>query len=126
MQRSLESFQNLKGQLIAISPVIMENAIALKEKLDLTFPMTIDNGNSAARKFGLVYSLSDPLRPVYEGFGINIPEANGDSSFELPIPATYVIDTDGTARVAHINADHTRRLDPEDIISALESIKINS
>jgi peroxiredoxin len=123
MQRSLEDFHKHKGQLIATSPLIMENAIALKEKLDLTFPMTIDSGNSAARKFGLVYSLSDPLRPVYEGFGINIPEANGDSSFELPIPATYIIDTDGTARVAHINADHTRRLDPEDIISALESIK---
>jgi peroxiredoxin len=123
MQRSLEDFQNLKGQLIAVSPVIMENAIALKEKLALTFPMTIDNGNSAARKFGLVYSLSDPLRPIYEGFGVNIPEANGDNSFELPIPATYLIDTDGIVKAAHINADHTRRLDSEDIISALESIK---
>jgi peroxiredoxin len=123
MQRSLEGFQNLKGQLIAVSPVIMENAIALKEKLALTFPMTIDIGNSAAREFGLVYSLSDPIRPIYEGFGINIPEANGDNSFELPIPATYLIDTDGIVRAAHINADHTRRLDPEDIISALESIK---
>jgi peroxiredoxin len=123
MQRSLEDFQNLKGLIIAVSPVIMENAIALKEKLALTFPMTIDNGNSAARKFGLVYSLSDPLRPIYEGFGVNIPEANGDNSFELPIPATYLIDTNGIVRAAHINADHTRRLDPVDIISALESIK---
>jgi peroxiredoxin len=123
MQRSLEDFQNLKGLIIAVSPVIMENAIALKEKLALTFPMTIDTGNSAAREFGLVYSLSDSLRPVYEGFGINIPEANGDSSFELPIPATYIVDTGGIVRVAHINADHTRRLDPEDIISALKALK---
>lgn len=123
MQRSLEGFRNLKGQLIAVSPLTMKNAIALKEKLALTFPMTIDIGNAAARKFGLVYSLSEPIRPIYEGFGINIPEANGDNSFELPIPATYLIDTDGIIRTAHINADHTRRLDPEDIISALESIK---
>ena len=123
MQRSLQDFHKHKGQLIAISPLMMENAIALKEKLALTFPMTIDSGNSAARKFGLVYSLADPIRPVYEGFGVNIPEANGDDSFELPIPATYIIDTDGIVRTAHINADHTRRLDPEDIISALESIK---
>jgi peroxiredoxin len=122
MQRSLEDFRKHRGQLIAISPLIMENAIALKEKLALTFPMTIDRGNKASHKFGLTYILSDSVRPVYEGFGINITEANGDESFELPIPATYLIDTDGTARLAYINADHTRRLDPEDIITALESL----
>ena len=122
MQRSLEDFRKHRGQLIAISPLIMENAIALKEKLALTFSLTIDRGNKAARQFGLTYTLSDSVRPVYEGFGINITEANGDESFELPIPATYLIDTDGTARLAYINADHTRRLDPEDIITALESL----
>ncbi len=122
MQRSLEDFRKHKGQLIAISPLIMGNAIALKEKLALTFPMMIDRGNKASHQFGLTYTLSDSVRPVYEGFGINITEANGDDSFELPIPATYLIDTDGTARLAYINADHTRRLDPEEIITALESL----
>lgn len=123
MQRSLEDFRKHKGQLIATSPLIMENAAALKAKLALTFPMTIDRGNKASRQFGLTYTLSDSVRPVYEGFGINITDANGDDSFELPIPATYLIDTDGTARLAYVNADHTRRLDPEDIISALESLR---
>ena len=122
MQRSLEDFRKHRGQLIAISPLIMENAIALKEKLALTFSMTIDRGNKASRQFGLTYTLSDSVRPVYEGFGINITEANGDDSFELPIPATYLIDTDGTTRLAYINADHTRRLEPEDIMTALESL----
>jgi len=121
MQRSLEDFQKYGGQLIAISPLTLENAIALKEKLALTFLMTMDPGNQTSRKFGLVYTLADAARPIYEGFGINIPEANGDNSFELPIPATYIIDTDGTIRVASINADHTRRLDPEDIIAALKN-----
>jgi peroxiredoxin len=121
MQRSLEDFQKYGGQLIAISPLTLENAIALKEKLALTFPMTIDPGNQTSRKFGLVYTLADAARPIYEGFGINIPEANGDNSFELPIPATYIIDTGGTVRVASVNADHTRRLDPEDIIAALKN-----
>ncbi len=123
MQRSLADFRKHRGQLIAISPLLMENAIALKEKLALTFKMTIDGGNKISHQFGLAYSLSDTIRPVYEDFGVNIPEANGDDSFELPIPATYLIDIDGIVSVAHVNADHTRRLDPEDIISALESLK---
>ncbi|MBW2659446.1 MAG: redoxin domain-containing protein [Deltaproteobacteria bacterium] len=122
MQRSLDDFRKHKGRLIAISPLVMENAAALKEKLALTFPMTIDPGNRAAREFGLVYTLADAIKPVYEGFGINIPEANGDDSFELPVPATYIIDVDGIVRLAYINADHTRRLDPEDIIAALENL----
>jgi len=122
MQRSLEDFRKNKGQLIATSPLIMGNAAALKAKLALTFPMTIDRGNKASHQFGLTYTLSDSVRPVYEGFGINITEANGDDSFELPIPATYLIDTDGTTRLAYINADHTRRLEPEDIMTALESL----
>jgi peroxiredoxin len=121
MQRSLNDFRKHNSQLIAVSPVIMANAIALKEKLGLTFPMTIDSGNEAARQFGLTFVLSDALRPVYENFGINLPEANGESSFELPLPATYLIDGDGTIRLAYINADHTYRLDPEEIISVLKS-----
>lgn len=123
MQRSLEDFRKQKGQLIATSPLIMENAAALKAKLALTFPMTIDRGNKASRQFGLTYTLSDSVKPVYESFGINVPEANGDDSFELPVPATYLIDVDGTVRLAYINADHTRRLDPEDILTVLESLR---
>lgn len=121
MQRSLNDFRKHNSQLIAVSPVIMANAIALKEKLGLTFQMTIDSGNEAARQFGLTFVLSDALRPVYENFGINLPEANGENSFELPIPATYLIDGDGIVRLAYINADHTYRLDPEEIISVLKS-----
>ncbi len=121
MQRSLNDFRKQNTQVIAVSPVIMENAIALKEKLGLTFPMTTDRGNKAARQFGLTFVLSDALRPVYENFGINLPEANGENSFELPLPATYLIDSDGTIRLAYINADHTYRLAPEEIITVLKS-----
>ncbi len=123
MQRSLEDFRKSGGQLIAIAPLVMKTAAALKEKLRLTFPIMIDNGNKVSRQFGLVFTLSESLRPVYGKFGINIPEANGDNSFELPIPATYIIDTGGVVRHAYINADYTRRLDPEEIIAALESLK---
>jgi len=122
MQRSLEDFRKHRSQLIAISPLIMENAIAMKEKLGLTFTMAIDSCNKASRKFGLTFGLADSLKPVYDSFGINIPKANGDDSFELPIPATYIIDTGGTVKGAYINADYTKRLDPEDIISTLESL----
>jgi peroxiredoxin len=63
------------------------------------------------------------LRPIYAGFGIDLPAANGDDRFELPIPATYVIDTNRKIRMAFVDPDYTRRLDPEEIIATLIQMK---
>jgi peroxiredoxin len=65
------------------------------------------------------FSSPKKLRPIYEGFGIDIPKSTGEDSFELPIPATYVIDKDLTIRMAFADADYTKRLDPEDVIEKL-------
>lgn len=93
------------------------------DKLALTFPVLSDVRNLVARKYGIVFVLSKQLRPIYKGFGIDIPEVNGDDSFELPVPATYVIDTDGKVKLAFIDADYTQRLDPETVISVLTRIR---
>ena len=93
------------------------------DKLALTFPVLSDVGNRVARKYGLVFILPEQLRPIYAGLGIDIPAANGDDSFELPVPATYVIDTKGPVEMAFIDADYTQRLDPETVISVLRKIR---
>ena len=81
-----------------------------------------DVGNKAARKFGLVHTLPDYLRPIYQKFGIDLPATNGDQTFELPLPATYIIDRDSTIVLSFVNVDYTRRLDPEDIKAALTKL----
>lgn len=68
-------------------------------------------------------TLPENLRPVYEQFGIDLPAANGDDSFELPIPATYVIDKDGKIRWAHVSTDYTTRAEPSDVVQALDALK---
>ncbi|NEP46830.1 MAG: AhpC/TSA family protein, partial [Okeania sp. SIO2H7] len=72
------------------------------------------------------FEVPEELRPVYEGFGIDLPTHNGDESFELPVAATYVINTDGTVVNAFVDADYTKRLDPEKIVDALEEVKAKS
>ncbi len=81
--------------------------------------MLSDVGNTVARTFGLVFTVPAELRATYDRFGIDLAEANGDDSFELPIPATYVIDLDGTVRFAFVDPDYTRRADPSDIFDVL-------
>lgn len=123
MQRSLPEIKALDGQLVAVSPQLPDNSLSTAEKLDLDFAVLSDVGNRVARDFGLVFKLSDKVQEIYQGFGIDLPGANGDESCELPVPATYIVTRDGIIRFAYINVDYTNRLDPETIIAELKKMK---
>lgn len=122
----LRSYQSVLGQihdagaeLIAISPQTPDFARGDVDKKQLTFPVLTDAGNRVARQYGLVYSLSEPLRALQKGFGNPIPKFNGDDSWELPMPGTFVLDRGGIVRLAHVDPDYTKRLEPAAILEAL-------
>ena len=122
LQQFLPDIQALGATLVAISPQTPDNSLSTVEKHELTFEVLSDVGNQVAREFGLVFTLAEELRPLYEGFGIDLPTHNGDDSFELPIPATYVIASDGSIVHAFVDPDYTKRLDPEEIVAALKTL----
>lgn len=122
-QDILPEIEKLGAQLIAISPNLPDKSLSTKEKNSLAFEVLSDIGNKTAREFGLVFTLDDKIRPIYKQFGINIPEDNGDESYELPFPATYVVNSDGTIVLAFVDADYTKRLDPAEVIKALKTLK---
>jgi peroxiredoxin len=124
LQLELANIQSLGARLIAISPQLPDQSLSLKEKENLEFPVLSDVGNEVAEKFGLVYVLPEILRPVYAKWGLNIPEANGDDSFKLPIPATYVIDKNKNIVLDFIEINHTQRLEPSFIIDALKDLSV--
>ncbi|OVE77778.1 alkyl hydroperoxide reductase [bacterium F11] len=124
LKRVNSKIESLGAQLVAISPQIPDQSLSLQEKLSLPFEVLSDVGNIVARSFGLVFRLGEELRPIYKEFGINIPAYNGDDKWELPIPATYVIKPDGTIILDFVNSDYTKRLNPEDILSALKVIQV--
>ena len=123
LQKYLPQITELGAKLIAISPETPDNSLSTTEKNELTFEVLSDLGNQTAKKFGLVFQVPEELRPIYQSFGIDLPAYNGDESFELPIPGTYVIATDGTIIHAFVDPDYTKRLDPEEIINVLKKIK---
>jgi peroxiredoxin len=122
LQLELPRFKELGASLVAITPETPDNSLTTVEKNNLEFEVLSDVGNMVARQFGIVFTLPEDLRLVYAGFGTNIPKSNGDSTFQLPIPATYVIAHDRKIRRAFVDPDHTNRMDPEDIIDTLEQI----
>ena len=86
----------LGASLVAISPQIPDESLSIAEKHELSFPTLSDVGNVVARQFGLVFKLSEHLRPIYTELGADLPKFNGTDAFELPVPGTFVIDSGGT------------------------------
>jgi peroxiredoxin len=64
----------------------------------------------------LVYRVPEYQQEIYQRVFVNLPFANGDSSWELPIPATYVMDRDSTILHAAVNPDYTERPEPAEIL----------
>lgn len=119
LQRYLPRFEAYGARLVAISPQRPDNSLTQAEKEQLEFEILSDVGNVVARRFGLVFTLAEALRPLYAGH--DLPAHNGDDSFELPLPATYVVAGDGTILASFVDADYQRRMDPEDILKALKA-----
>ncbi len=75
-----------------------------------------------ARSFGLVFSLPLELRAALTANNKALPDINGDESWELPVPATFVVASGGAVTLAHVDVDYRQRLDPGTILDALKSL----
>ncbi len=125
LQQFLGEIEAQGATLVAISPETPDNSLSTKEKNELTFEVLSDIGNQVAKQFGLVFTLPEIVRPIYEQFGIDLPAYNGDSTFQLPIPATYIIKPDGTIAYSFVNPDYTQRLDPTEIVTVITQITVS-
>jgi peroxiredoxin len=122
-QKVLPQITSLGGRLVAISPQLPDASLDTVEKNALTFDVLSDIGNSVARSFGLVYALPEEIRAALRANGKALPSINGDVSWELPVPATYVIARDRRAALAYIEVDYRKRLEPEALLASLESLR---
>jgi peroxiredoxin len=120
-QQVLDEITALGGKLVAISPQLPDGSLSTAEMNKLTFDVLSDVGNHVARSFGLVYSLPDELRAALSSNNKALPGINGDGSWELPLPATYVIAPDRKIAFAEIELDYRERLEPEAIVAALRA-----
>ena len=116
LQAHLAEFQAHDVSFVAISPEKPDFSLTMKEKGDLAFPVLSDVGNVVARLYGVLTAGDDTLQPVFTKFGIDLPGRNGDDSLELPIPATFLIDTTGTILNRFLDPDYKKRLDPEEAL----------
>jgi len=120
LQQNLSEFRARGATLVAISPQTPDESLTTKEKNELAFPVLSDAGSRVARKFGLVFTLDETLKPIFKAFGIDLLAHNGVDTWELPIPATYVVAKSGKIVSACVDVDYRNRAEPAEILKLLE------
>ncbi|APW65213.1 MULTISPECIES: peroxiredoxin-like family protein [Arcobacteraceae] len=123
LQEKNEELISLGAKLLAVSPQSPDASLSTKEKNELAFEVLSDNENVIAKEYGLVFSLAEELRPIYLSFNIDIPANNDEDSYELPMPATYVINKNKEIIFSFVNEDYTKRCEPQDVVDAIKAAK---
>lgn len=124
----LRSYQALLPELallgvsiLAVSPQLPDASLSTAEREALTFDVLSDIGNDVARQFGLVYPLPQELRDALSSNNKALPRINGDDSWELPVPATYVIAQNQRISLAFLDVDYRQRLSPQRLLAVLQA-----
>ncbi len=122
LQSVFPDIESEGGALVAISPELPDNSLSTVEKNELKFPVLSDLNNGVARHFGIVFELPKEVEDLYKNkFGVDLPAINGSEKFELPVPATFVVGTDGIINYAYVNVNYTERAEPAEVVAALKS-----
>jgi peroxiredoxin len=119
MNRILPQIEQAGAALIAISPQTMQQSSFMADQHKLRFPLLSDAGNQVARQFGLTYRVPNFQQSVYRKVFVNLAFVNGDETWELPVPATYILDRDASVMYSSVDVDYTERPEPAEILRQL-------
>ena len=119
MNVAMAQIEKAGAALIAISPQTVKQSFFMSDQHKLRFPLLSDAGNQVARQFGLTYRVPAMQEAVYRRAFVNLPFTNGDQSWELPIPASYIFDGDGAVLYVSANEDYTERPEPGEVVEFL-------
>jgi peroxiredoxin len=122
LQATLSEIEARGASLVAISPQTAPNSRKSQRDNKLAFPILGDEKSRVAAAFGLRFSLPDYLVELYKGFKNDLPVFNDDPAWVLPMPARFVVGTDGTIAYAEVNPDYTRRPDPSELLPVLDRL----
>ena len=122
LQEIHSEVQALGADIVVVTPELERYTRALHKKLNLTFDILTDLHLKIAEEFRLVFTLPDYLRDLYKSFGSALDRFNDEPEYRLPIPARYLIDTQGIIRAAEVNADYTIRPEPSETLRQLRTL----
>jgi peroxiredoxin len=123
LQAALPDINARGASLVAISPQTAANSRKSQRDNKLGFPILTDVKSEVANAFGIRFALPDYLIEVYAGFGNDLTKVNDDPAWVLPMPARYVVGTDGVIAYSEVNPDYTQRPDPSELLPVLDRLR---
>ena len=121
-QEILPEIKAAGASLVAITPELPDASLSTSEKNELAFTVLSDVNADYARELGLVFTLPEELKPIYQNFGIDLEQHNGDGQFDLPLAATFVVAQDGTIASSFVDTDYTFRQEPTEVLEVLKAL----
>jgi peroxiredoxin len=113
--------ERLGAQIVAISPEKGRYGAELKSYAKAPFPVLADINNGYALELNLLFWVGDEKRKAMEAGGFDIAPCQGNETWMLPIPATFIVGRDGVVKARYIDPDYRKRMDLDEILAALKS-----
>lgn len=124
LESYVQEFNNAGANIVVISPQVQKSAKKSVEVNETSFDVLSDLGNAYANELDIAFTLPEALKNLYKGFGISLPDYNGNESWSLPMPARIVVAQDGTIIAIDVNPDYTQRPDPGETLTVLKQQKV--
>jgi peroxiredoxin len=108
-------------QLIAVVPEKRRFTAALKAEAEAPFPILTDIDNGYALSLNLAIWVGAEMEELIAGAGWDVPAYQGNAAWMLPIPATFVVGTDGIITARYLDPDYRKRMERNDLLEALRA-----
>jgi peroxiredoxin len=108
-------------QMLAIAPDRPEKLVETEQKHQMSYTLLSDSEMTAAKAFGIAFKVDDATLEKYKGYGIDLQAASGQNHSWLPVPAVFLVNTEGIITFEYVNPDYKVRLDPDVLIAEIRS-----
>lgn len=119
--RSEAELRSAGGQVVLITPERQEYAKRFKSEWSVPFPILTDLDNGYALALGLAVWLTPDIQQLLAEH--DLPAFHGNDGWMVPIPATFVVGTDGVVKARFIDPDFRRRMDIETLVAAIRAAR---
>jgi peroxiredoxin len=114
--------RRLGAQLVSIMPETAQYTKQAITENDFPFPILTDVDLGYALALGLVFWVGADVKKLYLDLGLDLAVFQGNRSYFLPIAAKFVVGRDGKVKAREININFRERMEPSEIIAALERL----
>jgi peroxiredoxin len=111
------------GQIIAIVPEGQQFTTKLKSEAKASFAMLTDVDNGYALSLNLAIWVGEEMQRLIAAAGWDLPAYQGNDAWVLPIPATFVVGTDGLIKARFVDPDYRQRMAIDDMLGAIRSAR---